>query len=336
MKVGEITIPHFAHKKDNACTTFFSEGESREHLQGKQHLYTLLKKHATDVKLEPFLHRLSQRPDLLVTTQFGPMPIEFQCSTISVSDMESRSAGYRSMGMTPIWILHTPAKFTTLPQGVGIFHFSRFHESFFTHIPPEGSMLLTYHPITKRFHYFSSLLHVAGKRYIGIHRSLRLEKQIFPFAWPKAPTQLEISRYAAIYLSTRHHFLQSRILLNRKGVNDPFLRICYEMRVLPTNLPCWIGVPVPFSDAFREHDCEWQLKLIYYMRLRQIRTEDLSDHQLWRFVGGGSEEQVKACTAYRDFLLQVGVESLQKRTGIDEQTIISLISERFLAKRYEN
>ena len=95
-------------------------------------------------------------------------------------------------GMKPIWILHTPAKFSTLPEGVGIFHFSRFHESFFTHTSPEGYLLLTYNPQTERFHYFTSLIHVAGKRYIGIHRTLPLSMQVFPFARPKTPSKIEI------------------------------------------------------------------------------------------------------------------------------------------------
>ena len=190
-------------------------------------------KHAELVELEPFLKMVSQRPDILVTTQSESIPIEFQCSTIPVADIESRSAGYRSTGMKPIWILHTPAKFSTLPVGVGIFHFSRFHESFLTHTSPEGYLLLTYNPQTERFHYFTSLIHVAGKRYIGIHRTLPLSMQVFPFARPKTPSEIEIHRYAALYLSMRNQFLQSRVLLNRRGVNNPFLRMCYELRVIP-------------------------------------------------------------------------------------------------------
>ena len=172
LKVGDIIIPHFAHMKDATCATLFSEGESYNHLQGKQQLYGFFQKHARRVELEPFLKMLSQRPDILVTTQSGSIPIEFQCSTIPVTDIVSRSTGYRSTGMEPIWILHTPAKFSTLSVGVGIFQFSRFHESLFTHTSPEGYSLLTYNPKTERFHYYTSLMHVAGKRYIGIHRTL--------------------------------------------------------------------------------------------------------------------------------------------------------------------
>ena len=258
------------------------------------------------VELEPFLKMLSQRPDILVTTQSESIPIEFQCSTIPVTDIESRSAGYRSIGMKPIWILHTPAKFSTLPVGVGIFHFSRFHESFFTHTSPEGYLLLTYNPQTERFHYFTSLIHVAGKRYIGIHRTLPLSMQVFPFARPKTPSEVEIHRYVALYLSMRNQFFQSRVLLNKKGVNDPFLRMCYELRVIPTNLPKWIGLPVLFSESFREHDCEWQLAFLYYLRRKGISFRSISRSQVRKYVSRleePSEEKVKACMAYRDFLI---------------------------------
>ncbi len=158
LKVGDITTPHFAHMKDASCATLFSEGESHYHLQGKQQLYEFFRKHAKLVELEPYLKMVSQRPDLLVTTQTETIPIEFQCSTIPVTDIDSRSAGYCSIGMKPIWILHTPAKFSVLSVGVGTFHFSRFHESFFTNTSPENYLLLTYNPQTERFHYFDIAL----------------------------------------------------------------------------------------------------------------------------------------------------------------------------------
>jgi len=339
LKVGDITIPHFAHLKDSTCLTLFSEGESYSHLQGKQQLYAFFKKHAELVELEPFLKMVSQRPDILVTKQSESIPIEFQCSTIPITDIESRSDGYRSIGMKPIWILHTPAKFSELPVGVGTFHFSRFHESFLTHTSPEGYLLLTYNPKTERFHYFTSLIHVAGKRYIGIHRTLPLSMQIFPFARPKTPSKSEIHRYAALYLSMRNRFVQSRVLMNKRGVNNPFLRMCYELRVSPTNLPKWIGLPVLFSESFREHDCEWQLAFLYYLRRKGISFRNISRSQVRKYVSRleePSEAKEKACIEYRDFLISANVDSCQNGTVTYEEKIIQLISERLLAKRYEN
>lgn len=332
-------IPHFAHKKDTSCSASFSEGETQEHLQGKQQLYLFLQKQKKHVELEPFLRMLSQRPDLLVTTSSDSMPIEFQCSTIPVADIESRSDGYRSIGMKPIWILHTPAKFTALQEGVGMFYLSRFHESFLTRAHPEDYTILTYNPQKERFHYFSSLVHVAGKRYIGIHRSLPLSKQVFPFARPKAPSKEDLKRYASIYLSMRNDFLQSRILLNRRGVNDPFLKMCYEMRIHPTNLPLWIGLPVAFSESFRVHDCEWQLGLIYFMRWRGIRLRDLTENQIRNYLSsieGMSIGGLQACVAYRNLLIAEGIEPFQNGFVIDDKIKFKVLSEGLLAKRYEN
>ena len=318
LKVGDIVIPHFAHKKDEACSASFSEGESKAHLLGKQQLYAFFQKHAEDVTLEPYFKQLSQRPDLLVTTGSDYVPIEFQCSTIPISLIESRTSGYRNAGMKPIWILQTPAKFSTIPEGVGIFHFSRFHESFFTHQSPEGVVFLTYNPQTEKFHYFSSLIHIAGKRYIGIHRTLPISTQVFPFAKPKVPSHEELIQYAKHYLSTRNHLLQSRVLLNRKGINDPFLRNCYELRIRPINLPLWIGVPVPFSNAFEEHDCEWQLDLVYFMRQNGVGFRSLSIELIENFVSRqkeASKEQINACIAYRNIFSSSPIE-IHNRKGI--------------------
>ena len=67
----------------NQCSQLFAEGESTLHLQGKIQLYEWFKKHGHQVKLEPYLKELSQRPDLLVTIDKEQFAVEFQCSTIS-------------------------------------------------------------------------------------------------------------------------------------------------------------------------------------------------------------------------------------------------------------
>lgn len=339
LKVGEIVIPHFAHEKETACSASFSEGESPAHLEGKRQLYEFFHGQVDDVVLEPYFKLLSQRPDLLVSTNSVHIPIEFQCSTIPIEKMVARTKGYVSAGMQPIWIMHTPVQFSTLPQGVGIFQFSKFHESFFTHTSPEGTVFLTYHPQSQQFHYFSSLIHIAGMRYVGLHRILPISMQVFPFARPLTPTTQELHEYVATYLQSRSIFLKSRILLNRRGINDSFLRSCYELRVTPSELPLWIGLPVPFSTAFREHACEWQMALFYFMKRNGISIKTLSKSVIRQFVyrrDNASDEQVSACLAYRDILISIGVESPQKVERFGEEKIVQLFAERFLAKQHEN
>lgn len=339
LKVGDIIIPHFAHKRNASCSASFSEGESIEHLEGKRQLYEFLRRIGKDVELEPYFKSLAQRPDLLVTNELGQVPIEFQCSTIPVNQIELRTKGYESASMRPIWLLRTPSKLKTLPQGVGIFHFSRFERSFFTHQIPVGLVFLTYDPKFERFHYFSSLLHVTGKQYIGTHRILPVSKQIFPFARPKIPTEKELQQYVHRYFTMRKKFLQSRILVNRRGINDPFLRGCYELRITPDQLPLWIGVPVNFMGSFRENACEWQLALLYFMRKRRLKTSNLTEGAIRNFIQGfegPAEKLLKACVYYRNFLLALGIESLDDEMIVDKNELINKITNTILAKSNEN
>ncbi|BAQ10284.1 hypothetical protein OXB_1813 [Bacillus sp. OxB-1] len=304
------------------------------HLLGKQQLFTFFQKHAEHVEMEPFVQRISQRPDLLVTLHPEQVPIEFQCSPIPISRMEERTAGYRGAGLEPFWLLHTPDKHRQQHLGIDIFQFSRFHELFFTHHPPEGSVLITYHPETKFFHYFSNLIHIAGRRYIGNHRKLSISHQTLPFSRPKAPTEEEIQRYADLYRAARASFLKNRIWMNRKGLNDAFLRACYEMRFIPSELPAWIGMPIRGSEAFREHDCEWQTAFIHDVRKQKLPKKQLSNYPIQKFIrryDGNKEKMEKACIAYRDFLIRSRVDILKNRDELVEDCLIKVLAGRFLA-----
>ena len=335
LKVGDIVIPHFAHKKDKSCTTLFSEGESKEHLLGKQQLYSLFNRLGHSVKLEPYFSSLSQRPDLLVTTKTKKIPIEFQCSTIPIKLIDSRTSGYQKEGMNPIWLLHTPLKLKTLPQGVCKFQLSAYEKKFLKKFSLKGIVLLTYNPQMQQFHYFSSLLHIAGRRFIGIHRILPNSKQIFPFAQPKVPTDADLQNYVNLYLLARKRFLQNRILLNRRGVNDPFLRGCYELRILPSELPLTIGIPMASMNPFQEHPCEWQLAFTNYLHINQLSVDHITEDGLLDFVKafrGPSDLQLQACRNYCYFLCSINMKSVNAFECFDEKEFSRKFSHEFLAK----
>ncbi len=339
LKVGDIVIPHFAHATNKSCTAVFSEGESESHLLGKQQLYQFFRKTHVDVKMEPYFKKLAQRPDLLVMTDTESIPIEFQCSTIPLHQKISRTEGYESAGMKPIWILQTPEKQKARSPRVNLFSFTRFEESFFTYTFPEGNVLLTYDPHTDQFHYFSSLLHVTGKQYIGLHRILSINGQTFPFARPKTPNADELRCYWRIYWTMRQRFLKKRIFSSRKGINDPFLRACYELRLLPEALPMWIGLPMTFSRSFREHACEWQLALIYFMKQRGIGFKQLTEAKINRFVqymGDPSQAQVEACLNYRNFFLSFNIDRPNRKLEFAERTVVNLLKATMVAKRKES
>ncbi|MEZ7170478.1 competence protein CoiA [Sporosarcina sp. OR05] len=340
MKVGDFKVPHFAHAFNSSCQNLFAEGESAEHLLGKQLLYEwLLQKRKRDVVLEPVMKAIQQRPDLLVTSDEECVPIEFQCSTIPVNQLQKRTDGFRTIGMNPIWILQTPISLVDCPQGVSVLRLSKFQEWFTLNPPIEGDVLLTFYPHTKTFHYYHHLLHLAGQRYIGIHHVLPMHYQVFPLARPKLLNENALRSYADMYKAFREDDLKKRILLNRKGIKDPFLLSCYKLRILPVELPLWIGVPTKGHDAFREADYEWQLRLLHFCKQHSLPVQRVGRTWISRFVNqfsNPSTEKVEACRNYSRFLRQHNFQSLGEETDFSENEVLQIISERFLAKATQN
>ena len=340
LKVGWLRIPHFAHQVDSNCVNRFSEGESMPHLLGKHVLYTMFLRLRKDPVVEPFLTELAQRPDLLIEHNKQSYPIEFQCSRLPKELKDERTQGYQSQGLPAIWIVHTPNTLQDRPEGLGIFSFTKFHQLFFTTSNSPEATLLTLSPQTKQFHYFSHLLPLDGNRFIGIHRKLPVELQTFPFARPKLPTSRMLQDYVSCYVIQRRTYLHRAIFLNRRGVQDAFLRYCYELRLRPTELPEWIGVPVKDNGAFAVQDCVWQLGLIHLLHRFELRPSRVPIHRIEHFVrtfDGFHEKKVAACVAYYQFL--EGIEWKRKGFQLDgriEKEILQLVAERFLAMQIEN
>ncbi|WP_137629292.1 competence protein CoiA [Lactiplantibacillus daowaiensis] len=108
LKRGTVMTPHFAHQRDQACQTF-SEGETAEHLLGKQQLAAWFLASGYKVQLEAPLTAIHQRPDLLVQLPGQkPLAIEFQCSPLAVPRLKARTLGYRQHGYRVLWVLGTP------------------------------------------------------------------------------------------------------------------------------------------------------------------------------------------------------------------------------------
>ncbi|MDS9470378.1 competence protein CoiA [Sporosarcina pasteurii] len=335
LKVGDIVIPHFAHQQDSVCRSMFSEGESTEHLLGKQQLYEFLQqiKHL-DVRLEPYFKKLAQRPDVLVTTTSEVIPIEFQCSQIPLRQIAERTKGYMSAGMNPIWILRTPHKLQKLPQGITTYSLSQFEERFLTDTS-EGLVFLTYEPYTKKFHYLSSLLHVSGRQFIGKHRVLSLDKQCFPFVRPKPLTREEIQNYYTLHSSLRNKYLKSRIFYNRKGIHNAFLRMCYELKLIPSELPAWIGVPIAFKNIFTEHAAEWQLAFLHFVEMKNLNLRQVTLKHIHEFAhryGKPEEDAVEACEQYLKFLFSIGVQSVHDFEKIKDVQYFEVLFTQYLQR----
>ncbi len=101
IKNGDVMCSHFSHKKSSNCTAF-SENESREHLLGKKILAENCEKYGVSYKIEAYLPKLNQRPDILIANKYA---IEFQCSSLSVERFKERTLAYQKNGYQVIWIL---------------------------------------------------------------------------------------------------------------------------------------------------------------------------------------------------------------------------------------
>ncbi|WP_176694505.1 competence protein CoiA [Paraliobacillus sp. PM-2] len=103
IRIGDKRIAHFAHQRKSACA--FSQGEGEYHEQGKIDLYDWLLAQGYYVELEKYLPQIKQRPDLLLFHNNKKIAIEFQCASIPIKQLISRTAGYQKLGIIPIWVL---------------------------------------------------------------------------------------------------------------------------------------------------------------------------------------------------------------------------------------
>ena len=272
-KKGSRTIGHFAHFPNEACERTFSEGETKEHIAGKMQLYEWFQRYVEKVELEPFLPTLSQRPDLLI----GRIPIEFQCSQISLTLLQRRTTTYRQHGYEPLWILMTPQRFQGRER-VTSCRMTQFQYHFLLNDGDE-KQLITYDPVRERFTYVTLLYHIQGMNYIVSIKHVPLDDQTIPFADVRV-TERERFEGKHLYDQKRKEYVYRSVRYNRRGVQHPLLRSCYEMRLSPFHLPHWIGQPVPHSDAFSEHDLEWQVTWYYYVSTRTREEQHALFEQL--------------------------------------------------------
>jgi competence CoiA-like predicted nuclease len=92
-------IKHFRHKTG----TYHGEPESPEHEQGKQTLLNLLSH--SGMKAEPEVKIGPNIADVFAEYGGDKIAIEFQCSTLTISDFFKRTARYLNARIPHMWIL---------------------------------------------------------------------------------------------------------------------------------------------------------------------------------------------------------------------------------------
>ena len=330
-RIGTFKIPHFAHRPKANCINLFSEGESENHLLGKEQLYNLFKTKNLNVELEPYLKAIKQRPDLLVTSEDGhPVAVEFQCSPISVEKYTIRTTGYQKEKMTPVWIPITPVKI----QFNGIQKVSiNYQYQQFINNHKQLQYMITYNPTLEKFIYLSNLMHLQGNRYLAKVQMIPLLKQNFPFYIPKIISKAEFIHYLILFESVKHNYLYSRVLISKNGVNDLLLRSVYELRLNLQQLPSFIGIPIRGSEVMKTFATDWQVALFYFLHQTKQTVSTFKDSFITYFLRWARlPETSKAIVVVRRyclFLEELSIEHVHQQ--IKREVLIDCLYSHFLA-----
>ena len=318
IKAGAIRIPHFAHRKNSACSSPLFEPESRRHLDGKRHLYQFFLKNRMKASLEYYLPSLKQRPDLFVRDNHS-FAVEFQCSTVSPSAIQKRTEGYVSAGIAPIWI------YGNLPERTGgnAFAMNDFLWALTRRQSEAGSHLLCYDPARE---ILFILYHITP----STPRKAFAHVRQFPLKSLKLPLFMNISDKppftAEQWQQAKQRWLERKVRFGNL-TRDPFLKAVYEAGQNPFLLPHVCGVPVREMEDFSSHATEWQffiwadcllklkagqrlsLNYIHYRLRERVKSSELSMRIL---PGVPAINRGKAVEAYMDFLAE---EGYVKKTG---------------------
>lgn len=332
LKVGSIKIPHFAHISKSKCDDYFSEGETEQHLLGKEQLYQMFLQLGLQVELEPYLANLKQRPDLLVTGKRGQAyAVEFQCSSILTKRFNERNKGYLSETILPIWIPATPVnKFVSS----GILKLSvNQHLQKFILSSKQQRYLMMYSPYKKEFTYLSNLLYVNGNTFLSKVKTISLNDQRFPFYLPKPVSKKEFIQYLNAYYFMQDRYLHSRITFNRKGVNDRLMRSIYELRLEKNSLPNFIGVPIRGCQAIKNFSLEWQAPLFYFTHMNSIPISSFNEQFIFYFLKWMrlqvSTETVNVVKRYCLLLQKLNVENVY--SVVSPMNLLNQLYSQFLA-----
>lgn len=253
LRIGEIKIPHFAHKSLSDCD-HFSEPESPLHLHGKLLLYHFFQQLNFNVELEKHLSEIRQRADLLVAGQYA---IEFQCSPIPVPQLNQRSKGYRQLDIQPIWIkgLKQPCR-----EEIGVLRIKS-HEVAMRQNNGLVSFILLFHPSDNRFYYHSNLFYISSNRWVGKTKSIQATKQIFPFATPKRLSKEEFRSVMEIFRNVKRQYIRNQLYAENR-IKNRFCRLCYEMRIDVANVPDLFGIPMLGAECMKQPAVLWQLQTV--------------------------------------------------------------------------
>ncbi|WP_433748958.1 competence protein CoiA [Falsibacillus pallidus] len=257
IKAGSINIPHFAHKNQSACSSF-SESESIHHLNGKLDIFEWLKKsYPESVELEPYLEEIGQRPDILLAVEGQNYAIEYQCSSIPATVIQTRTKGYLAMNIKPIWIMGDAPIRKGKDGKTSIYKLSPFQWSFAQSSSSGSPLLLSYSPENKIMGQLSKFFPLTPSKTFAapiISPLYKLNPSQILLNPADCFTQYPIKRW----MDEKNKWMQQRVHYSR-WKKDHFLLTIYQNGLNPFLLAPQIGLPVSYMYSVSSHPLEWQL-----------------------------------------------------------------------------
>lgn len=264
LKKGEIKIPHFSHYRVSDCG-LFSEGESLEHLTGKQLLYRWFTQQGIPCKLEAYLPKLKQRPDLLIwLNQKIPVAIEFQCSFISVADMMKRTQNYQKSGYNVFWILGERFKLKrklTVQQRLFLSYNNKLNYHLF--------FLDTVYQRVYIFHHLieferNQLLKSRVYQIALTHKKMTLEKIKDQLQKINDQSYINSSTEQRKELFKNHQFLAKSLHYPQSKLVK-FQRILYQAHHHLLSLPIELHLPIEQSVIIQMEGCQWKYYVVKWI-----------------------------------------------------------------------
>ncbi|WP_096155126.1 MULTISPECIES: competence protein CoiA [Bacillus] len=248
-KLGEIVRYHFAHVRKECSTS--SESESLYHLEGKRKLYELLQ-NTGEVSIEHYIKETNQRVDLLFKKEEKTFAIEFQCSNLSIADLQKRTLLYESQNLIPVWIL-SKKRFRSLYtlSSINTTNWLFLQKNNYLKFP----YIICFCPVETVFYYlFPFYPFSSQKTFITIYKSKQLIVDNFSNT-PSLPDWK--TKWLQYKRNWRYEYCLYRNLIHLKN-------FCYGKYGVPlSEIPAVIGIPVREQYVIETPLIEWQTYIYF-------------------------------------------------------------------------
>lgn len=255
IKAGLRNIPHFAHQSTENCPNR-AQGEGVYHERGKLDLYYWLKEQGYHVELEYYLKPIKQRADLIIHLAQKKVALEYQCATIPLKEILTRTRGYQSIGVNPIWILGGNRMRRLGKQGLVL---PSIEQNYLSQYPKDlKPKMLYYCPNTSQFARFDLASFSSKARAIGQLQYLQINKTSFAEFFHSQTDSNFTSQW--LYEKRRFRLKVSKYMSKKER---RFREWLYVNQLFPSLISSWVGLPVPSQWQMNTSVWAWQAYLCY-------------------------------------------------------------------------